>query len=672
MSLRKVLLGITLLILAVSLGSPALAIRAHGGGSISGGGGSGFLPTSHWVASPIQGLTQVFPQSDGTTDANAREHWAYWDGTNDVPYDLTIGASFGAYPYVFQLVSGPPGMTIEHTTYSSFQDAQYGRVLWHPQGNISVNWSGTVSVKVTDQQNNSITISWTLSTSSATTHFVFVSPTGSGSTCTYSAPCSFTTAFGSTFAATSFPDAICYAFGGSYSGSTNLPSYTDTDTGTNGFETDSARKPNALIGVPGQTVTLDASAGPILIQLNHANDWFEENIVANGYDASAVDKLVELISSRVTFDQVSWTNSGYGTGTSANMSMFSSGGTQTPRANLFVTDSLESNRETGNVGNNFGFLDIYSYSGSLVQRSSENSPSAHLDSVFFYKSDDTESELREDYANVAGSISGFGYGQAQYSGMGDDQSDYNLGINVAQIWFGNAGAGNYTYPPFALYRNTILSGSNQAIRGPTTFNLEGPGGPGTVNLTSVTGGSLVAGTQYTCGATSVGVTGESSMTIGTNGIASQGIGGGHGNSSTITLASGDSAIKVTWQAEPGATGYNVYCEVAGSGSYTENSVGTATSFTYTGAGTALTPPSAPGNAFSSARFNFEYNALSTTFTPTPPTGTAIINTGNQVDASGTGALVCTAAGTGCAAAGVLNTTNASYSTLIGTVGYQIQ
>ncbi len=214
-------------------------------------------------------------------------------------------------------------MTIEQPIYTTFQNVQYGRLSWTP----SSSWNGEVEVAVTDQQHNTIDMSWALwtvgrystSTFSGTATVngsstitvntvgsgtvtpgmvitgtdipagtyvafdltgtggtgtyalstaatgsagpesvtgaagqgaVFVSTTGSGSSCTYNSPCTFATAFGSTFAATSFPGAICYVFGGSYTGATNLPDYVDGDTGTNGFEAYAARKPNALIGIP--------------------------------------------------------------------------------------------------------------------------------------------------------------------------------------------------------------------------------------------------------------------------------------------------------------------------------------------------------------------------------------------------------------------------------------
>lgn len=252
--LRFIVVFASIFSAALSAVHVAYARRGIGGSTTT--SEAGFLPVGHFVDAKLP-LLQIFPRPDTETASWAREHWAYWDGTNDVPYEIPIGVAFGAYPYVYQLVSGPPGMYIAQPTYNGFRNSSYGEVIWHPQGNITSNWSGTVSVKVTDQQHNSITISWTLSTSSSTTHFVFVSPTGSGSACTYSAPCTLTTAFGSTFAASTFPGAICYMFGGTYTGSSGFPVFADADTLPPDFEFNNANKPAALIGIPGASVTVE-------------------------------------------------------------------------------------------------------------------------------------------------------------------------------------------------------------------------------------------------------------------------------------------------------------------------------------------------------------------------------------------------------------------------------
>ena len=462
MNIRKAFCAIlAALICAPSFGSIGAIGTAVG--SI-GSGGAGFLPTGHFVNAQ-QPMIQVFPRPDAETASYAREHWAFWDGTHDIPYDIALGVSFGAYPYVFQLLSGPPGMTIEQMTYTTFQNVQYGRILWHPQGNISSNWSGIVSVLVTDQQHNTLTISYTLSTDATTTHFVFVSPTGSGSTCTYSAPCLPSAAFGTTFAATTFPGAVAYAFGGTYSGSANLPMYTDNDiygSSTPVFEPNAAKKPDALIGIPGQTVTLDATVNPHLLATNiNSADWYMENVTASGYDTGAVDQLIFLSGSgassanyRMTFDQVTWSNSGYGTGTGGNMSMFTSGGVSTPKNYLFITDSSEANRESGAPGNNYGFCDLYAYEDALLQRNVENSPSANLDAAFYFKSDIVNSEMRENAAYLSGASHAFDYGQNQYLTSGSDETDYNIGVNVNGIFLPDTAG--YSWGSLWAVRNSII------------------------------------------------------------------------------------------------------------------------------------------------------------------------------------------------------------------------
>lgn len=699
----------------------ALAVSTPVGAALLLGGSQppGFFPVGHWLASPTGlGLTLVFPQPDSVTSATARIHQAYWDGTNDIPYDAALGVEFGAYPYVFTLISGPPGMRIEQPTYTTFQNVQYGRLLWHPQGNISSAWSGQVEVLVTDQQLNTITISyglWTvgaytttsLSSATATTTAtsttvslsvttgsvvpgmvltgsnipsgdyvitqltgttggtgtyqlavaastsvgpdsvtgsagqgaVFISASGSGTSCTYGSPCSATQAFGSTFASTSYPGAIAYAFAGTYSSnsaqftgiinngsggagtnltiasgltgavaigencagpgssaangttivsgsgtnwqvsvsqnlasstivcSTVLPAYTDTDTGVHGFEPYTARKPGALIGLAGQTITYDGTENNTagyshFIQVGgHAADWYMENIGENGYNESLTNAVIQQIllgtSARQTYDQDTWTNSGYGTGASGNMSWFVSSGQQTPRQYLFITDSTESNRESGLPGNNMGFLDLYAYQYALIQRDTENSPGNQLNAAFYLKIDELYSTLREDYVNADAVFAFAGFG-AQNAGNGKNDNDYNL-IITPQVQVG--GSPNFTWQGFAFYRNTVVAGSGNGLtNAQTSYNLEGPGDDGLIGVTGTTGGSLIPTDTYTWGMTCLGNSGESAMVIGSYGSASGSNGGtaGSTNEKTYALPSGDTAANITWLQEPGATGYNIY------------------------------------------------------------------------------------------------------------------
>src|SRR5580698_5204552 len=130
-------------------------------------GFSGFYPAGSWMPAK-QPMIQVYPRPDSETNTFARHRWAYYDGANAVQYKIPLGVSFGAFPYVFSLLSGPPGMSIGatfwNTSWNSWADAiaaGYGTLQWTPSASVS---GATVSVLVTDQQRNTTTITFTVST----------------------------------------------------------------------------------------------------------------------------------------------------------------------------------------------------------------------------------------------------------------------------------------------------------------------------------------------------------------------------------------------------------------------------------------------------------------------------------------------------------------------------
>src|SRR5580698_176033 len=180
---------------------------------------NGFYPAGSWMPAK-QAMIQVYPRPDSETNTWARHRWAYYDGTNPVQYRIPLGVSFGAFPYVFQLLSGPPGMTIGATIWQSdwsfaqAMTAGYGYLLWTPTAAVT---SGTVSVLVTDQQMNTLTITFTVSTSSSTSRFIFLdAANGNDSTGTGAIGAPWKTlakALGSSYAATANPGAICYLRG---------------------------------------------------------------------------------------------------------------------------------------------------------------------------------------------------------------------------------------------------------------------------------------------------------------------------------------------------------------------------------------------------------------------------------------------------------------------------
>jgi hypothetical protein len=167
MKLRNLFKSVAVAALFVLIvGKPAFAQWLPLGGSQS---TIGFLAAGHWVAAQLP-MTPIFPQSDSITRNYARPHWAFCDNSHAVQDVIPIVVQGGALPYVYTLLSGPPGASIEQNywvpgdTPAQMYAAGYGNFAWTPQGNVTCPWTGIVSVLVTGQDFVSVTISFTLST----------------------------------------------------------------------------------------------------------------------------------------------------------------------------------------------------------------------------------------------------------------------------------------------------------------------------------------------------------------------------------------------------------------------------------------------------------------------------------------------------------------------------
>ena len=211
---------------------------------------NGFYPAGSWM--PASSRIQVYPRPDSETNTWARHRWAYYDGVNAVQYKIPLGVSFGAFPYVFQLLSGPPGMTIGASIWQSdwsfaqAATAGYGYLQWTTTGSVS---DATVSVLVTDQQMNTLTITFTVSTFSSTAQFIFIdSVRGSDAAGTgaIGAPWqTFGKAFGNTYSASVNAKALCYLRAGTYT----IPVYSDQDINSANAlcKLNTSTKPSALM-----------------------------------------------------------------------------------------------------------------------------------------------------------------------------------------------------------------------------------------------------------------------------------------------------------------------------------------------------------------------------------------------------------------------------------------
>lgn len=327
--------------------------------SVSIQGGTWQLPSGYFMTAN-QAMMRIYPRPDGETSTNARHRWAYYDGSNNIPYRVPVGVAFGAPPFHFELLSGPSGMTIGADRW----DTDYGVINWVPAGSVT---GATVSVRVTDQQLNQITITWTVSTSSSTSHFMFVSNSGSdaNSGAIGSPKQTLVGVFGSTYAASSNVGAKVYLRAGTYS----LPAWTDTELGsTPTMRLNSSTKPVALMAYPGESVTIPATNSMISMS-GSGHDSFISDILFTGYRAAQSNYQLIFLGpgQRTMCWNIDWTSPGQGTTGNDNATMFfgsAQGSSFIPY--LYLKSCTENGRPSGG-GNNYGFCSLYSRQYVLIE-----------------------------------------------------------------------------------------------------------------------------------------------------------------------------------------------------------------------------------------------------------------------------------------------------------------
>lgn len=225
-----------------------------------GGGGSGFYPAGHWLAAKMS-MQVIHPRPDSDTGTFAttfaRHRLAFYDGTNAVPYQVPVAVQGGARPLVWSVITGPSGMTVG----GAYGTANYGVVTWQPTASISTGSPTTVTIRATDQQLNTIDLTWTVATSSSTTDFIFVnSVTGNDSTGTGTFALPYATlakVMGTNTTSTTFPKARIYM-----SGSLQWPTQTGATAGY--FQLDRSKVPIVYMTLPGSSTNIDAT----LVQLS--------------------------------------------------------------------------------------------------------------------------------------------------------------------------------------------------------------------------------------------------------------------------------------------------------------------------------------------------------------------------------------------------------------------
>ena len=189
--------------------------------------------------------------------ASASAYSRYRLAPDGIAWRVPISVSGGAFPFYFEVVSGPSGMVIGQ----QYGQADYGVLSW---ANPTIG-SHPITVRVTDQQGTPVTRSWTLVVrdKTDTNYFLFVNAAtgvdavGRGS---YSAPfASILGWYGTTPGATTgvssvtYPNQQVFYYSGTYR--TNV--ITDPQGSNSRVVFQSGRKPYVHITMPGNSPIFD-------------------------------------------------------------------------------------------------------------------------------------------------------------------------------------------------------------------------------------------------------------------------------------------------------------------------------------------------------------------------------------------------------------------------------
>ena len=218
---------------------------------------------------------EIIAPRAGLTIANR-----YYKAYPGITYRVPVVVLGGAFPFQYQLVSGPSGMTIgQH-----YGDRDYG-IINYPN---PVAGSYSVTVRVTDQQSNTYTVTWPLTVTKS--GFIFVDAvhghhsaanggTGTGTINNpfltmddwYSGTVGSSGSNAARKADNTYSGYFVYYRAGTYRTSST---YTESGTGGRRVPCVSGNKPKVQLAYPGENVTFDVSGGEISFYSDSSGNYY--------------------------------------------------------------------------------------------------------------------------------------------------------------------------------------------------------------------------------------------------------------------------------------------------------------------------------------------------------------------------------------------------------------
>lgn len=239
------------------------------------------LPAGNFVPAKMP-LNPVFPRPDSETSADARHRWAH----PDFRYEIPIGVQGGAWPFKYEIIAGPTGATIGQY----YGDVDYGVVKWAPSAGDS--GTKTFTVRVTDQELNTVDLTWT--TTIDANKFIFIQDGYTGTEVgTIDQPLnSFASMYKGSDTDATYAGKIAVFRAGTYGLIGTAP---NTTVYTN------ENKPGSWIGFPGEVAILDFSQSEY-ITVSQSDRFYGNLTLANARaDANRSWYIAGAIQDRVIF-----------------------------------------------------------------------------------------------------------------------------------------------------------------------------------------------------------------------------------------------------------------------------------------------------------------------------------------------------------------------------------
>ena len=404
----------------------------------------------------------VYPRPDDETQIHARHRWAH----PDMPYEIPIGVQGGAWPFKYELISGPSGASIG----SMHNDPNYGTFQWKPSP--SQSGSFTVHVKITDQELNTVTAIWTISIDSD--KFLFIQDGAQlGGTGTIDNPLEdISDWYKGDENDDTYHNRIIVLRGGHYS------LFGDPDRNNNIRLNESSKTPS-IIGFPGEKAIVDCAQSKIFTDIDQIHDLFIADItwengrqdVNNAHFFWAIGDVT-----RSTWWRNEFRNLKPGLVGNDNTCAVFVSATDKVKTNILYKENLHDGIE--NQGFNGAYFEAYVSSYVLVEqniaRNSATNAGFHAKGTISY----TTIRANEMWDNVSGNQLGVGYGGEAREVPHDHEVCWNRVVvdsrtKLTAMWAHSNVFENQTYNSW-FYRNTIVGGSTWIrFQGKEPFHTDG-------------------------------------------------------------------------------------------------------------------------------------------------------------------------------------------------------